>query len=283
MMHNCHMKLGIYLDTKAITSLDEEIAPAEMKSFIARQIIKNADGRAAESDEIHRVIFYNSVINTANNITTRKLYVLEADGHGFYEPTEVAWHDGEIGVAIREMGAAEIAEFSAEMVAQEYLDLDSINSVFEAYNFGARIRRQSENLRVEVLEVTDLDQRIEESAHPNIRQLLERAEHCLEREDYPGVLGSTASALEALAKETVATDSVANQTLGGFFRRYKNVSNLPEPVADYILEIYNKRNTDANAGHGSLEESTVTRGEAVFLLNVTKAFVASENALRDAT
>jgi len=275
------MKLGIYLDPKAINSLDKEIAPDEMKSFITRQIINNADDRAAQSDEVHRVIFYNSVINSANNITGRPLYVLEGDGYGFYEPAEVAWHDGEISAAIRAMSAAEILEFTTEMVRQEYLNLESTNDVFKTFNFGARIRRSPGKLWVEVLEFTDLDQEIAESAHPNIRMLFERAEHCLDREDYAGVLGATASAMEALAKETVGTESVANQTLGAFFECYKKASKLPKPVADYILSIYKKRNTDANAGHGSLGESTVTRDEAVFLFNVTKAFVACENALRD--
>ncbi|TSD39689.1 hypothetical protein FFI94_033350 [Rhodococcus sp. KBS0724] len=274
------MKLGIYLNSNAITSLDREIAPTEMKSFIARQIIKNADDRAVEAKE-HSIIFYNSVINSANNITGRQLYVLEGDGYGSFEPVEIAWHDGEIGAAIRAMSAAEIAEFAAEMVTQRYLDLQATNEVFEVFNFGARIRRSHGTTSVEVLEFTDLDQQIEESAHPNIRMLFERAEHCLEREDYAGVLGATASAMEALAKETVGTDSVSNQSLGGFFEGYKRASKLPDPVADYILEIYNKRNTDANAGHGSLLETTVTRDEAVFLFNITKAFVACENTLRD--
>ena len=281
-MHNHRMELGIYLDSKAINALNEEIAPAEMKSFIARIVKKNADERAGSSDEIHRVMFYNTVINSASDITQRPGYVLEDDGYGMYEPAVVAWHDGEISASIRAMSSAEIAEFSAEMVAHRYLSLESINEVFEAFNFGARIRRPERGkIEVEILEATDLDQTVEESAHQNIRALFARASSNLDAGDYTGVLVAVASALETLSKETVGTSAVANKSMGQFKTEYKAASNLPDPVVDYMHAIFSRRNTEPTAGHGGLGEPTFTRAEAVVMLNMAKAFVACENALRD--
>lgn len=282
MVHNQHMELGLYLDSKVINTLNEEIAPAEMKSFIVRTIRKNADERAGTSEEIHRAIFYNAVVNAASNITQRPVYVLEDDGYGMYEPAVMAWHDGEISASIRSMSAAEIAEFSAEMVAHRYLSLNAINEVFEAFNFGARIRRpEPGKVEVEILESTDLDQRVEESAHQNIRALFARAGSNLDAGDYTGVLVAVAGALETLAKETVGTSAVAKKSMGQFKTEYKAASNLPDPVVDYMHEIFSRRNTEPTAGHGGLEEPTFTRAEAVVMLNMAKAFVACENALRD--
>ncbi|MBJ8085163.1 hypothetical protein JDS82_29150, partial [Bacillus cereus group sp. N14] len=86
--------------------------------------------------------------------------------------------------------------------------------------------------------------------HPNIRKLIQRIENAHSTEDYSGVLHASASVFETLAKDVVGLATVENQTLGGFFGGYRNRSNLPEPVLDFVLEIYNRRNAEPLAGHG---------------------------------
>ena len=58
--------------------------------------------------------------------------------------------------------------------------------------------------------------------HANISTLVERMESALVAEDYGAVLHASASIFETLAKEVVGLPTVANQSLGGFFDRYRS-------------------------------------------------------------
>jgi GTPase SAR1 family protein len=115
--------------------------------------------------------------------------------------------------------------------------------------------------------------------HPNIRILVDRMNDALRREDYPGVLHSSASIFETLAKDIVGISAVQNQTLKGFFDRYRKDSTLSENILDYILTVYESRNTTPLAGHGSTQTPTVSREAAITLTEMTKAFVRIEYML----
>jgi SpoVK/Ycf46/Vps4 family AAA+-type ATPase len=117
--------------------------------------------------------------------------------------------------------------------------------------------------------------------HPNIRILIDRMNDALKREDYPGVLHSSASIFETLAKDVVGISNVQNQTLKSFFDRYRKDSALPEKVLDYILAIYESRNVTPLAGHGSTQTPTISREVAIGLSEMTKAFVRIEYILLD--
>jgi SpoVK/Ycf46/Vps4 family AAA+-type ATPase len=117
--------------------------------------------------------------------------------------------------------------------------------------------------------------------HPNIRILVDRMNDALKREDYSGVLHSSASIFETLAKDIVGISNVQNQTLKSFFDRYRKDSALPEKVLDYILAIYESRNITPLAGHGSTQIPGISREVAIALSEMTVAFVRIEYILRD--
>ena len=82
-----------------------------------------------------------------------------------------------------------------------------------------------------------------------------------------------------MAKDVVQLDSVRDKTLASFFDKYRKESKLPEPILDYILNIYKPRNTEPLAGHGSLDIPTITPEQALILSEMTKAFVRIERQL----
>ena len=103
----------------------------------------------------------------------------------------------------------------------------------------------------------------------------------LRRADYPGVLHASASIIETLAKDIVGLPSVQDQTLKGFFERYRKDSTLPTEVLNYVLDIYESRNVTPLAGHGSTRTSSLSRENAITLSEMTRAFVKIEYKLRE--
>ena len=100
----------------------------------------------------------------------------------------------------------------------------------------------------------------------------------LKRKDYAGVLHSSASIFETLAKEVVGISSVQNQTLKSFFERYKKFG-FPDEVLNYILSVYNSRSSVPLAGHGHTATPQISSETAITLSEITN-FVSIEYKLK---
>ena len=120
---------------------------------------------------------------------------------------------------------------------------------------------------------------IVDDKHPNIRILLKRMEQSLYALDPSAVLHASASVFETLAQDIIGLESIKNQTLPSFFKRYRKDSSLPNEILDYILSIYNRRNSEPLAGHGSTNTPSITQSEAVILAELTIALVKIERRL----
>jgi len=122
---------------------------------------------------------------------------------------------------------------------------------------------------------------IDDDEHPNIRILLDRMTRSLYACDHSAVLHASASVFETLAQDIIGLDSIKNQTLPSFFERYRKDSSLPNEILDYILSIYNRRNSEPLAGHGSTNTPSITQSEAVILAELTIALVKIERQLHN--
>lgn len=134
-------------------------------------------------------------------------------------------------------------------------------------------RATSSYVALSIIEKLEIESPDFSDQHPNIQILLRRMDRDLAAKDYSGVLHSSASIFETLAKETVKLPTIQNQTLAAFFDRFKKDVNLPDEIADYILKVYKKRNTEPLAGHGSLDSSTVDKKDAIAIAELTKAII----------
>ena len=128
--------------------------------------------------------------------------------------------------------------------------------------------------------IVDVPQKDGFITHPNIQILMNRMDDALEREDYSGVLHSSASIFETMAKDIVGISTVQDQSLKGFFERYRKESLLPDGILEYILAVYDSRNVTPLAGHGSTSFPNTTEEEALTLCEMTKALVKIEYRLR---
>lgn len=277
------VKFTRFLTPEDIHNLQFEVVSQELKVYLTRLLYQKIKDEDTEVEILRK----NNTINKSRNLLGLPIYVLEADGHGYYEPAEHAWHNGEFELVFRRLNTVQFIEFLCELIEEGVFSLDQVNGLLERDSLSFRvIERPSRNgdqeasLTVDVLPTESLETLSNVDDHPNMRLLVSRMQNLLEHQDYTGVLHASASIFETIAKQIVAIPTVQNQTLGSFFQRYRTDSRLPDAILDYILDVYNRRNSTPLAGHGSTMSPNISREEAVFLSEMTKAFIRIEYTLQ---
>lgn len=259
----------------------KELLQYDVTSDEARLKLTRLIRSLSYSDDFNlQILRQNRFVNIANTALGRPIYVLEADDMGDYQMAEHAWHNGEIELIMRRPDTTKLIEILADMVQERMLDVNDINEILikdgSSVNFELN---HMDTVLVHVLPIEQIETVEDSQEHPNIRKLIKRMDTAFNDEDYSGVLHASASVFETLAKDVVDIASVQHKPLGGFFEGYRNRSRLPEPVLDFILEIYKKRNVEPLAGHGSTQPPSIEREEAVVLIEMTKTFVRLERKL----
>lgn len=273
------MKYTKYLSKDQATEIDNEFISQDAKVYLSRLL--NVNG-----EEPFTTAFRNIIINIARECSGLGNIILETDD-GDYEVPVVAWHAAEFTAAIRRLNTVELLEFLGEILTknvQERVDEKLLNEIFESENSAIRVKVKdgSDHTSVyyDIIPLTDLEKLARNTSHPNIRVLIDRMASGISSNDPSAVLHASSSIFETLAKDIVALPGVQDQTLAAFFARYRKDSGLPEPVLDYILNIYKQRNTTPLAGHGSTQSPAITGDQAIILAEVTKAFVNIEYKLK---
>jgi len=136
-------------------------------------------------------------------------------------------------------------------------------------------------IEIEITNDNDIEDADISLEHLNIRTLVARMDMLFDSGDFSGVLHASASIFETLAKDVIKKSTVENQPLGSFFEAYRKRSALPAAVLDMIKDIYDRRNTEPLAGHGSTTVPTIKKEEAVTLVEMTKAFIRMERELSE--
>lgn len=206
-------------------------------------------------------------------------YVLEPDISGDYEIHEYAWHESEFEFVLSRLNSGQFIDFLMEMVDQSWIGLESANEMLKRAGISINFFRDS-NKKISALVTPATDLAVDlDSSHVNIRALIQRLDRSLEARDFPAVIHAAASIFEVLSKEVINDAAFEDKTLKSYFDRYRKDSPLPDPLLDYILEIYERRNKEPLAGHGQRKDSELTFSEAVVVTELTKAIVRSEYAL----
>jgi hypothetical protein len=233
------------------------------------------------SDTNINLIRSNRFINMSRTLLGMTIYRLEPDDLGMYMNEEFGWHLGEAELVMRRPDTAQLVELLGDLLQEGMLDLGTVNEILAEDNVSVRFKTKGfeDDVAVEFLALDELVDESGEDEHPNIRLLVTRMDEALERSDYPAVLHASASVFETLAKLVFNTPSVENETLGGIFSGYRNRSSLPGPILDFILETYNRRNTEPLAGHGRTKAPTLSAAEAAVLVELTKSCVRLERRL----
>lgn len=273
------MNLTRYLSAEQRQALEFEVISVDLRVHLTRLLRPSTENGG---DPEINLIRKNQLINWARTLIGTKIYVLESDDWGHYEPAVHAWHYGEFELLFRRLDTLQFVEFLGELIERHYFDVDAINALLETEGQSFRYENDDEVV-VKVLPLKELEDITHDrpSWSQNIRLLIDRMEIAITSKDYGALLHASASVFETLAKEVVATPGVQNQTLGRIFDSYRRDSSLPSPVLDYILDLYNRRNSTPLAGHGSTSAPpTLTDQQAVTLAEMTKSFVRIEYRLK---
>lgn len=231
-----------------------------------------------------RIVLQNNAINIARNVLGLPIYKLEAEDGDYYYPSEHGWHNAEIEITMRRPDAADLVETLADLIQEGVFDTESVNEILEEDNASFSISSSGDfddmDVSVNIMSIEEIQElQPTDDNHPNIRLLISRMNTALENGDTSAVLHASASVFETLAKDIISIESIQNHTLASFFDRYRNDSELPNEILDYILSIYKRRNTEPLAGHGSTQTTSITNKDAVILAEMTRAFVRIERQL----
>jgi hypothetical protein len=221
----------------------------------------------------------------ANQVLGKPIYTLEGGDWGEYHPAEHAWHHGQRELIMRLPTTSQLAEILADYLQRGMMNGTQVNAILTDYNCGFRFNDISDNefvnIDITIVAPDSIPDADLTKDHPNVRKLVLRMETALSTQDFAGVLHASASILETLAKDVMQSSTVNDQPLGAFFAGYRKKSLLPEPVLDYMMEVYKARNKEPLAGHGSLTLPTVDTVQAVVLCELTKSIVRIERSLAE--
>jgi hypothetical protein len=261
--------------------LEMEVVPAETRLKLTRLI----RDRCSSRESAYELVWTARFVNMANHVMNRQIYELESDEWGEdYPHAAYAIIESERELIMRRPTTVELAEILADYLQAGILELRAVNDLLKEANCGFVFRKHETaddriSISIKIISVSDIADADLSRDHPNIRVLVDRMDRALTDADYPAVLHSSASIFETLAKDVVNNPKIQNKTLASFFDAYRKESKLPDPLLDYVLQVYQDRNTKPLAGHGSVSPPKIAEREAVVLAELTKAIVRSERRL----
>lgn len=257
--------------------LESEVVSNEARLKLTRLVRQ----RCSSNDNNVSLINRNHFINVGRTVLDLPIYRLEPDDMGMYMNEEFGWHIAETELIMRRPDTVQLVEILADMLQQGMLDMRSVNRILADDNSSVRFKTEGfdEDIEVAILSETELEEDNVDPDHPNVRVLTQRMDQAFEAKDYAGVLHASANIFETLAKLVFNNPNVENQTLASLFEGYRKRSELPEPLLNYILATYQRRNVEPLAGHGATNAPTVTAKDAAILIEMTRMCVRLERRL----
>jgi hypothetical protein len=269
--------MTIYLSKDDAISLKYEWIPLSAKVQLTRLLDRYCPPHVNPHT---RIPYLQRIVNLANNLSERKLFDLDPDQFGDYFPEDVARLESEFMICIRRLNPIQFIEFLATVVELGYIKVDDANAILKEANSSVTIKLDDSG-RVSTSTISTAGQfTLDNDASPNLRTLVSRMDRYLNDEDYAGVLSNSAMAIELISKEIYGSSKIYNQSFGSYFEGYKNNTTLPEPVIDWMLQIYKRRNTEPLAAHGSPLPPSITCEEASLIAEMTKAFIRYESRMQ---
>ena len=265
--------MTIYLSKDDAISLEYEWIPLSAKAHLIRLLDRYCPPHVNPRT---RIPYLQRIVNLANNLSERKFFDLDTDPFDDYFPEDVARLETEFMICIRRLNPIQFIEFLGTVVEYEYIDINDANIILKEINSSVAIELDTTgHLSISILPMADKSA-LDNDASPNLRTILRRMDSYLNDEDYAAVLLNSAMAIEFISKQIYGSSKIYNQSFGSYFEGYKNKTTLPEPIIDWMLQIYKRRNTEPLASHGSPLPPSITCEEASLIAEMTKAFIRYE-------
>lgn len=269
---------GAVITSAVREQLELEVVSNEARRQLTRLLRKaaRAQGEDAHQIEVGRI---NNIVNLANTVLGRPIYTLELYDWD-YHSAEYAWHYAQLELVLRRPDTPQLFEILVDLVDARWLTVDEVNAILEVDGVGARVIRRVDGAVIDILAVDDIPEpKATPDEHANVRKLIVRMDRAMESGDWSLVLHTAASAFETVAKQVVPNSNVQNRSLGSWFDLYRKHSKLTAPLLDAIWEIFQRRNIEPLAGHGSINDPSITEQEAMQVRELTVSLVRLERSL----
>lgn len=282
------MRYTRFVRKEDIEHLQYDVVSQEIRVYLTRLLeaaVKERSLRDNEVDLTIKLINLNQIVNKSRRLAGLSTYSLENEEDDYYYPTQHAWHFGDFELVFRRLSTIQFVEFTCELIDDGFFSTVVLNQLFEQEGLSFRIRNNNEgHILVKVFPIEMLESKFQEGEHPNIIVLVKRMDealkYALDTGDYPPVISASASIFETMAKDIINSASIQDESLGGFFEKYRKNSRLPKEILDYILSIYNERSITPLAAHGSTQTPPeISKEQLVTLVEMTKAFIKTEYKL----
>lgn len=267
----------MYLEEEQIKQLEYEVLSKDFYIYLTRFFNNWCE---ETNDFATMVMRKNKLINLSRTISGGKIYTLNVNDWAEFMAEELAWHESHIFLIFRDLSIFEFIEFAGDLIELDYCKPKFLNELLKKEGASFQFFYADSKLKIEVMSIEEIENANLDSEHINIRTLVNRMDVSYEQNDFSGVLHSSASIFETMAKEIIGIETIQDKTLKSFFDRYRTGSNLPTEILDYILATYDKRNTTSLAGHGSLTIPNISQEDSIILIEMTKAFVRIEYRIK---
>ncbi|RXM52980.1 MULTISPECIES: hypothetical protein [unclassified Chryseobacterium] len=202
------MKFAKYITKDQIKQLEYEVLSKDLLIYLTRILLEWIENVEYPEDIIARK---NRIINLSSTIAGDLIYILESDNMGAYQQAEYDWHDSKFLLVFRRLNTIQFIEFACELLRASYFTIDFLNAALKSEGASFRFVRDRGNYAIEVFNIDQIEEADTSEEHPNIRLLISRMETSLEKEDYSGVLHSSASVYETMAKDVVGIPTVQDK------------------------------------------------------------------------
>ena len=129
--------MTIYLSKDDAISLEYEWIPLSAKV----QLIRLLDRHCPTHTNSHTIIHYlNRIVNLANNLTERTIFVLDTDQFGDYFPVDIARQESEFMICVRRLNSWQFIEFLANVVELGYIKVNDANAILKEVNSSVTIK-----------------------------------------------------------------------------------------------------------------------------------------------
>ena len=114
--------------------LKEQIAELEyevINDHCRLNIVRLFREKTRHKDDNIGIILKNRIINIARQNEDLSIYRLESDDDGFYLPSEIAWHFGELESIPKRQSTCELIETLCDLIEENLISSEEVNEIFE--------------------------------------------------------------------------------------------------------------------------------------------------------
>ncbi|MCG8532009.1 MAG: hypothetical protein MI749_15290 [Desulfovibrionales bacterium] len=177
------------LSDKEREALEFVQLPYELKVNLTRLLRHSSNKLDVFETQVPYLVNQNKIVSVAHNVLNRRQYELEAEDGVYYYPAEYGWHYSQIELIFHRGETYQAIEILADLISEELLDKDDVNSLLQRYNIPVEINSRLDSIKVSIVDIEPFEDDDSDNSHSNnLNVLVTRMSQALENNDPSSVL-----------------------------------------------------------------------------------------------